>query len=103
MANHLVGMAIAQLATQYHSRLILDQLMTPGGSEVYIIDHRYYIETDTPISFFALWLRGRLKEATIIGYIPKGKQAVINPPKKHKRIKFKPGDKVIVITSAEKV
>ena len=103
VANHLVGMAIAQLATQYYSRLILDELLTPGGSDVSIIDHRYYIETDTPISFFALWLRGRLKGATIIGYMRLGKQAVINPSKKHKRIKFKPGDKVIVITSAKKI
>ena len=103
VANHLVGMAIAQLATQYYSRLILDELLTPGGSDVFIVDHRYYIETDTPISFFALWLRGRMKGSTIIGYMRAGKQAVINPPNKHKRIKFKPGDKLVVITSAKKI
>jgi hypothetical protein len=95
-------MAIAQMAHQYNTRYILDELLTPEGNEVYMNDIRYYCDAGESVSFFDLWLRARKRptgKEIAIGYQRKGCRPIINPPTKLQKMTFGIGDFLIVMST----
>jgi len=122
MSNIIVSSVIAQIAEDRDMNLVLGELLSGKGSELFLGDISAYLSeeelqlskndeedknNDTKKRKFSFWeisLRARLKRQVILGYKPKNatttldaNDTILNPPNKHVPLSWEKGDKLVVL------
>ena len=105
VSDNLISMVIAQLACNIELKRVFDELLTPGGSEIYLRPVRDYVKIDQPVNFYTITASAARYNQTAIGYRiaefstdADKKYGVVLSPCKDRAIQFHKDDKVIVIS-----
>ena len=107
VSDSLISMVLAQLACNIKLKKIFDELLTPGGSEIYLRPVTDYVKIDVPVDFYAVTSSASRYNQTAIGYriaalsnSPEEKYGVMLAPAKEGKIQFSADDKIIVIADS---
>ncbi|MEJ0029863.1 MAG: potassium transporter TrkA [Bacteroidota bacterium] len=106
VSDNLISMVIAQLACNIELKRVFDELLTPGGSDIFLRPVRDYVKIDQPVNFYTIVSSAARYNQTAIGYRiaeystdADKKYGVVLSPSKDQAIQFHPDDKVIVISN----
>ena len=104
VSDRLISMVMAQLVRNIELKHVFDDLLNPGGSEIYMRPVTDYIRIDNPVSFYTLVESASEKNHTVIGYrltnkadSMKDNYGVVLSPTKSDLINFNSSDKIIVL------
>ncbi len=100
VSSELISKYLAQMAEHAVLRELWDELLSAGGTEVYLKDIARYVEPDEPINFWQLADRARERGETLLGW-RRGDaiEPLLNPTDKTERLRFAKGDKAVVIAT----
>ena len=105
VSDSLISMVMAQLACNIELKRVFDELLTPGGSEIYLRPASDYVKIDSLVSFYTIVSSASRYNQTAIGYRvaalandPKMRYGVVLAPSKEATIQFSPEDKIILIS-----
>jgi hypothetical protein len=108
VSDRLISMVMAQLASNIELKHVFDELLNPGGSEIYMRPITDYVKTDEPVNFYTVVESALAKNQTVIGYRLADKTesmednyGVVLAPSKKEIISFNNRDKAIVIMTLE--
>ena len=107
VSDHLISLAIAQIAENKALSPIFNSIFDPDDNEIYLKPITNYINIGEPVNFFTIVEAALLQNETALGYRYKladnpvfnGKEhydIIINPNKKD-LVNFKPDDRIIVL------
>ena len=107
VSDHLISLAIAQIAENKSLSPIFNSIFDPDDNEIYLKPITNYINIGEPVNFFTIVEAALLQNETALGYRYKladnpvfnGKEhydIIINPNKKD-LVNFKPDDRIIVL------
>jgi voltage-gated potassium channel Kch len=103
VSNKLVSLMLAQAAENEYMTRIFDDLLDEEGSELYLKPATDYIETGAEVDFYTVTVAAMLQGQTAIGYRKRNGNGVwsvkINPAKSE-RIRFEPGEQVVVLSQS---
>jgi hypothetical protein len=68
ISERLVALALAQLAENQDVMPVFQELLTPGGPEIYLKPAADYITPDRPVNFYTVLEAARRKGQTAFGY-----------------------------------
>ncbi|HVD99593.1 MAG TPA: hypothetical protein VNB90_15400 [Cytophagaceae bacterium] len=104
VSDHLIGMVMAQLAGNIELNKIFDDLLTPGGTELYLRPVEDYLTPGGPVSIRTMVESVSRKGQTFIGYRidewsdnAEKRYGIILNPDKNLQVEFSCKDKVILI------
>jgi hypothetical protein len=107
MSNHIVSKLLAQVAENRDMNLVLGELLSAEGCEMYCRDISFYInmkkKKSRTMSFWDLARRARQRKEIVVGYKPCGMSwpeaadLILNPPKKAEARTWGHGDVLIII------
>jgi len=105
VSDRLISMVMAQLACNIELKKIFDELLTPGGSEIYLRPASDYVTMDVPVNFYTVASSASRYNQTAIGYRiaahandANKKYGVLLAPRKQDEIQFSSDDKIILIS-----
>ncbi|XP_048226641.1 ion channel CASTOR isoform X4 [Ricinus communis] len=102
LSNELVSMALAMVAEDRQINDVLEELFAEEGNEMHIRQADLYLREGEELSFYEILLRARQRREIVIGYqLANAERAVINPPAKSERRKWKLKDVFVVIAEKE--
>ncbi len=104
ISHDFISRILAQVSETKDIKSILDILFESEGSEIYLKDVEDYVKTDVEMNFYTVLESASRKGHTALGYrivkyaynSDKNYGIKVNPNKSEK-IKFSPGDKIIVL------
>ncbi len=104
VSDRLISMVMAQLAGNIELKHVFDELLNPGGSEIYMRPMTDYVTIEEPVNFYTVVESAARKNHTVIGYRLANKAenmdenyGVVLAPTKSKLVHFTKLDKAIVI------
>lgn len=116
MSNQIVSAAIAQVSEDRRINLVLGELLSACGTELYVRDISRYVEVgegttkaSRTMSFWDVALRARQHEEVALGYKPtnlayaNGGGRILNPPDKSMPREWNIGDVIFVFTIHQKI
>ena len=68
LSNSLVAMAISMVAEQRETNIILAELFSARGNEIYLRDSREYIPANSVASFYTMMKLARMRGHIVLGY-----------------------------------
>ncbi|MEI9920890.1 MAG: potassium transporter TrkA [Bacteroidota bacterium] len=105
VSDNIISMVIAQLACNIDLKAVFDELLTPGGADIFLRPVRDYVRIDQPVSFYTIAASAARYNQTAIGYRvaeystdAEKKYGVVLSPSKDQLVQFHGEDKVIVIS-----
>jgi ion channel POLLUX/CASTOR len=105
VSDNIISMVIAQLACNIELKPVIDELVTPGGPDIYLRPVRDYVKIEDPVNFYTIVSSAARYNQTAIGYRiaehstdPEEKYGVVLSPSKDQMVQFRPEDKIIVIS-----
>jgi voltage-gated potassium channel Kch len=105
VSDRLISMIMAQLAGNIDLKRVFDELLNPGGSEIYMRPVTDYVKTNMPVNFYTVAASASRKNQSVIGYRivsesddPEKNYGVVLTPSKDKYVQFSEKDKLIVVT-----
>ena len=108
VSDHLISLMLAQVAENDCARKVLDQLLSPQDSEIYLRAAKLYLWPGEDTSFLDIMAAARAKGQIAIGYRRhslrndrKRNYGVELNPKKSRLYRLEEGDKVIVLAPGE--
>lgn len=93
--SHILRMA-AQELFHHEFTLVVEELTTDKGAEIYLKPAENYIALDKSADFYTILESARRKNETAIGYIQNG--TVVLNPEKASRVRFYHFDKIVVLS-----
>lgn len=107
ISEQLISLMLAQVAEQKSINVVLTELFSPEGSEIYLRPAAHYVTADRPVNFYTVVEAARQRGESAIGYrrkadannIARSYGVVINPPK-DQLIEFQPQDAIIVLAES---
>jgi hypothetical protein len=107
VSDKLISLAMAQVAQNKLFNLILEDLCTSAGSEIYLKPIGDYVQTDCPVTFCTAVASARERSETAFGYRldalaydPACNYGVMLNPPKSQVVTFGPSDKIIVFAES---
>ncbi|MFL5728767.1 MAG: CASTOR/POLLUX-related putative ion channel [Cytophagaceae bacterium] len=105
VSDRLISMVMAQLACNISLKKIIDELLNPGGSEIYLRPVTDYVNIDAPVNFYTIISSVSRKGQTAIGYRIASqanhadkKYGVMLAPCKEAAVQFSKEDRIILIS-----
>ncbi len=107
ISEQLISLMLAQVAEQKSINVVLTELFSPEGSEIYLKPATHYVTTDRPVNFYTVVESARQRGESAIGYrrkadannIARSYGITINPPK-DQPIEFQPQDAIILLAES---
>ena len=100
ISSRITAKMMAQIAEQRHKKAILNDLISDGGSAIYMKPITRYVTTDKPVSFYTLGASAARYNEIAIGYKKNNDDGTfsieVNPTSRESQ-KFTDSDDVIVI------
>jgi hypothetical protein len=103
VGNELIAMMIAQISEDRDNGYVMEDLFSEEGMEMHIKDIRLFVAPEEALNFWDLVGRCQLRNMIPIGWIRKSEpgyeeretldKAVINPPNKDEKLRWKGADK----------
>jgi hypothetical protein len=107
VSDRLVSLMMCQVSENKEYAAIVEELIDPEGSEVYLKPADEYVESGVPLSFYTVVEAARRRGEMAVGYRvmaeagdPRKSYGVHLNPAKSRRIEFAEGDKVIVLAES---
>jgi voltage-gated potassium channel Kch len=104
VSDRLVSLMMCQVSENKEYAAVVEELIDPEGSEVYLKPADEYVESGVPLSFYTVVEAARRRGEMAVGYRvmaeagdPRKSYGVHLNPAKSRRIEFAEGDKVIVL------
>jgi hypothetical protein len=106
VSDNLISMVMAQLACNINLKKLFDELLTPGGSDIYLRPVTDYVTIAQPVNFYTIASSASRYNQTVMGYritalanSPEKRYGVMLAPCKEEFVQFTSDDKVIVIAN----
>ena len=102
VSGKLISLLMTQISENRHLSAVFDDLLDPEGSEIYLKPVEDYVRPGVVMDFYTVLESARRQGHAAIGYRVQTRAAdedfgiVLNPDKRE-RLRFAPGDKVIVL------
>ncbi len=97
VSDKLVALMLAQISENGGLAAVFGTLFAAEGNEVYLRPAGQYVAEGAEVDFYTVLASARRREQTAIGYrLADGGGVVLNPDKR-RRVRFGPGDQLIVI------
>ena len=107
VSDRLVSLMMCQVSENKEYAAVVEELIDPEGSEVYLKPADEYVESGVPLSFYTVVEAARRRGEMAVGYRvmaeagdPRKSYGVHLNPAKSRRIEFAEGDKVIVLAES---
>ena len=107
VSDRLVSLMMCQVSENKEYAAVVEELIDPEGSEVYLKPADEYVESSVPLSFYTVVEAARRRGEMAVGYRvmaeagdPRKSYGVHLNPAKSRRIEFAEGDKVIVLAES---
>jgi voltage-gated potassium channel Kch len=104
VSDRLVSLMMCQVSENKEYAAVVEELIDPEGSEVYLKPADEYVESGVPLSFYTVVEAARRRGEMAVGYRvmaeagdPRKSYGVHLNPAKSRRMEFAEGDKVIVL------
>jgi voltage-gated potassium channel Kch len=104
VSDRLVSLMMCQVSENKEYAAVVEELIDPEGSEVYLKPADEYVEFGVPLSFYTVVEAARRRGEMAVGYRvmaeagdPRKSYGVHLNPAKSRRMEFAEGDKVIVL------
>jgi hypothetical protein len=105
VSEKLVGQCLTQISENKHLFTLFMELFSAAGSEIHFKPIGNYIDFNNKVNLYTLIKAASEREETVIGYKinnlfnePESNYGINLNPDKHKKVKFCPEDKLIVLT-----
>lgn len=97
VSDKLVALMLAQISENGGLAAVFGSLFAAEGNEVYLRPAGRYVAEGAEVDFYTVLEAARRREETAIGYRLAGADSVELNPDKRRRLRFGPGDQLIVI------
>jgi ion channel POLLUX/CASTOR len=107
VSDRMISLIMAQIAQNKQRYNIIQEILNPDSSEIYLKPVEYYVKKQRPVNFFTVTEAARLRKEIALGYRLAAKATdssqkfgvVINPTKAAE-VTFNDGDQIIVFAEA---
>lgn len=107
VSDNLISMLMAQLACNIELKEVFDELLTPGGPDIFLRPVMDYVTIEAPVNFYTIAAAASRYNQSAMGYriaslanSSENRYGVVLAPPKQEMIQFAKEDKVIVIANA---
>ena len=100
VSSRITAKMMAQVAEERHKKEILNDLLSDGGSSVYMKPAKRYVRTDQPVDYYTLGASATRFDEIVIGYKrnnPDGTFEIQLNPRSKQPLMFDGDDDLIVI------
>jgi hypothetical protein len=104
ISDHVISLIVSQVAENKELKLVFDELFDAQGSELYLKPVDLYVQPEVEVNFYTVVGAALKRNEIAVGYRLKNiaenpalDYGIILNPKKHEKITFQKGDKIIVL------
>lgn len=101
VSNELVSKSMAMVLEEREINIVLTELFTADGSEIFMRDCKTYVGKDEKANFWQISQRAGFRREILIGWRRKGEDVILNPTNKDEALSWNIDEDIMIVIAVD--